>query len=315
MEQPEPLEKKPQRDRRQVMKVIVAASLIVNVALAFSVVSMYHEVTQLNNQLSVLIDQNWNLTRRLDLTQQKNELLENQVDFYRRQAEYYQRQLEREDAALGLTGASTINAVGVVELYQVPYTTSYKGATMKLDVELHVGSGRILVNTEPRVGIDLQSSTRTAAIVAENYTGISLEKTDVIITVKAEEEVNVVDGPSAGVALTAAIIAAISNQTINQQIYATGTINPDGTIGKVGGVLYKAVAAAEEGASKFLVPRGQKIVTISVQERREIAPNFTLIITRQEAVDLQEYLQQSGYFVEVIEVDTIMDAYSILISG
>jgi predicted S18 family serine protease len=72
--------------------------------------------------------------------------------------------------------------------------------------------------------------------VAENLTEAQLGKTDIIITIEAQEPIGIVDGPSAGAAITIAIVAAINNQILNNTIFITGTINPDGTIGMVGGL-------------------------------------------------------------------------------
>jgi len=312
LEEHQEFEEKPARGGRLTLKIIVSACLILIVLMASALVNMNYEVGKLNSQLDVLAAQNQNLTRQLNALQQRGELLESQVAFYRNQTEYYQRQLERESAQLGVTGESTVNIVAVKETPLEAYTASYEGVVMGLDVELRAGEGRILINTQPRIGIDLQTSAQTAAIVAESYTGVSLEKTDIIITVKAEEAVSIVDGPSAGAAITAAIISAILNQTLTEEVYITGTINPDGSIGKVGGILYKATAAAEKGATKFLVPPGQSTVAVYVEEKKELAPGFLLIVTRQEMVDLQSYLQEHGYTTEVLEVQTITDAYPIL---
>ena len=43
----------------------------------------------------------------------------------------------------------------------------------------------------------------------------------------------------------------------------TGTINPDGGIGPVGGIPHKLDAAAQQGASLFIVPEGQTNVMIT----------------------------------------------------
>lgn len=48
----------------------------------------------------------------------------------------------------------------------------------------------------------------------------------------------------------------------------TGTINPDGSIGPVGGVLVKAEAAKGVGAKLFLVPVGQGVQTSYVPENQ-----------------------------------------------
>ncbi len=41
---------------------------------------------------------------------------------------------------------------------------------------------------------------------------------------------------------------------VNPKVMMTGMINPDGTIGPVGGILEKASAAASVGAKLFLIP-------------------------------------------------------------
>ena len=66
-------------------------------------------------------------------------------------------------------------------------------------------------------------------------------------------------GPSAGAALTIATIAALKHDSIRSDVVITGTINADGTIGQIGGVLEKAQAAKDIGAKLFLVPVGQGV--------------------------------------------------------
>lgn len=65
-----------------------------------------------------------------------------------------------------------------------------------------------------------------------------------------------VGGPSAGLAFTLAILDALTEGELTggDEVAVTGTINPDGTVGPVGGVAQKVVAAADAGATIFLVP-------------------------------------------------------------
>jgi PDZ domain-containing protein len=65
-----------------------------------------------------------------------------------------------------------------------------------------------------------------------------------------------VSGPSAGLAFTLAIIDDLTpgDLTGGQRVAITGTIAPDGTVGPVGGVAQKAVAARSAGAKLMLVP-------------------------------------------------------------
>jgi PDZ domain-containing protein len=65
-----------------------------------------------------------------------------------------------------------------------------------------------------------------------------------------------IGGPSAGLAWTLGIIDSVSGGGITNghTIAATGTIDPDGSIGDVGGVEQKTVAVERAGASAFFVP-------------------------------------------------------------
>jgi len=63
-------------------------------------------------------------------------------------------------------------------------------------------------------------------------------------------------GPSAGLALALHIYERIAGEPLTggRRIAATGTIEPSGAVGAVGGVRMKAIAASRAGADLFLVP-------------------------------------------------------------
>jgi PDZ domain-containing protein len=66
-----------------------------------------------------------------------------------------------------------------------------------------------------------------------------------------------VGGPSAGSMFALGILDAITDGDLTRGYYVagTGTIAQDGTIGAVGGAAEKALAAEQDGAQVFLVPR------------------------------------------------------------
>lgn len=65
-----------------------------------------------------------------------------------------------------------------------------------------------------------------------------------------------VSGPSAGLAFTLAILDDLSagNLTGGKKVAVTGTIDVNGNVGPVGGVVQKTAAARQAGAVAFLVP-------------------------------------------------------------
>lgn len=145
--------------------------------------------------------------------------------------------------------------------YAVAVSTDGSGTVIPVGVKLSQGSGLVSVNIK---NVDLlsqaQESIRTASLVAQAETGTSLSSKDIDISFTNNgPDVVTMDGPSAGAVITTLLVAAIENKTINGNILMTGTINPDGSIGQVGGVASKAVAVKDFGASVFLVPAGEKV--------------------------------------------------------
>jgi Lon-like protease len=65
-----------------------------------------------------------------------------------------------------------------------------------------------------------------------------------------------VSGPSAGLAFTLAVIDDLTpgDLTGGHRVAVTGTIEPDGSIGPVGGVAQKAITAERNGATALIVP-------------------------------------------------------------
>jgi PDZ domain-containing protein len=73
------------------------------------------------------------------------------------------------------------------------------------------------------------------------------------VTVNLGQEIG---GPSAGAMFALAIFDKLTPGALTggQHIAGTGTIEPDGTIGPIGGIQQKIIGAREEGATTFLVP-------------------------------------------------------------
>lgn len=181
------------------------------------------------------------------------------------------------------TGSSTSYGLGSgIGTYVIPPANiTYGSASIKvpavdengngvvtwLKVDLKAGEGRTLVNIDQLLfWVDTQYSIQTAKAVAENYTKMDLSGIDLVYSINTEA--SLIEGPSAGAALTVATIAALYNKTLNQTVMITGTINPDGNIGEVGGIVEKANAAKDIGATLFIVPEGQATQTYYRQVRR-----------------------------------------------
>jgi len=75
-----------------------------------------------------------------------------------------------------------------------------------------------------------------------------------------------VGGPSAGLAFTLALLDELTpgELTGGVTVAATGTIDPNGTVGEIGGIRQKTVAVQRTGAKLFLVPAS--LAPIAAQE-------------------------------------------------
>ena len=81
-----------------------------------------------------------------------------------------------------------------------------------------------------------------------------------------------VGGPSAGLIFTLALIDRMTADSVTEgrHIAGTGTIDPDGTVGPIGGIQQKVIAAASEGATIFLAPE------LNCQEITHVPANMTV---------------------------------------
>ncbi|HET6404114.1 MAG TPA: S16 family serine protease [Candidatus Thermoplasmatota archaeon] len=135
----------------------------------------------------------------------------------------------------------------------------FVGATATISItSARNGSGHVFLDTFPLTEVDMQGSARLAARVASQLTGHPVSAHDFFFVVRSNSQQ--IGGPSAGAAMTVGAIAAINDWSVREDALMTGTINPDGTVGPVGGIAEKATAAASIGVTRFLFPAGQEVV-------------------------------------------------------
>jgi hypothetical protein len=134
-------------------------------------------------------------------------------------------------------------------------------------------------------GAQWQASTASAATVATLYTGADPSTLTIGYGITGP-----IDGPSGGAALTLGTIAAIRGDSLRPRVVITGTIAPDGTIGRVGLVPEKVRAAAKDGYRLFLIPVGTEESFDSRTGRRVdvVALGRSLGVTVRTVRDINE---------------------------
>lgn len=178
----------------------------------------------------------------------------------------------------------------------------FQGVLSYITVVTQEGSGHIYIDTWPLAEVDIQGSARLAVQVACEVVNQDWKTYDFFITVRSDSPI--IGGPSAGGAITVAVIADLQGWELRSDVVMSGTINPDETVGPVGG-LYEKAQAASEVADLFLVPEGQTTIVVEETEQVQQGP-FTYITTTQKEVDLEEEGRTMG--LQVKEVYDIRDA-------
>ncbi len=177
-----------------------------------------------------------------------------------------------------------------------------EGILLGATVIVQNGTGHVFVDTSPYTQVDLQGSARLAAMVASDVLGIDEKAYDFYYIIDISSPI--IGGPSAGGALTVATIADMKNWSLKPGVVMTGMINPDGSIGPVGGIPFKLEAAAAKNTTLFLIPEGQGNVTINKPVTRTRGA-FIISEMKEETVDVVELGKKLN--VEVKEVSTIQD--------
>ena len=181
----------------------------------------------------------------------------------------------------------------------------YRGVLATLTVMVKKGKGHVFVDTLPLTEIDTQSSARMAKEAVEEVLGKDLDNYDLYFVIRSDAPI--VGGPSAGGAMAVGILAAVLNLTVDKSVIMTGTINIDGSIGPVGGLLEKCQAAAEHNASVFLIPQGQSVIYVEKTQSESFPGGISIITTTPVKINLVDYAREK-WNVSVKEVENVLEA-------
>ncbi|HQI79330.1 MAG TPA: magnesium chelatase domain-containing protein, partial [Petrotogaceae bacterium] len=135
--------------------------------------------------------------------------------------------------------------------------TAYGGSILNVEALTFPGKGNLILTG--KLGEVMQESAKislslcrrilsTTNIVDEKY----FEKND--FHIHLPEGAVPKDGPSAGVTLTTALVSAISNKKVRNDIAMTGEISLRGKVLAVGGIKEKLLSAYRAGIYEILLP-------------------------------------------------------------
>ena len=228
------------------------------------------EVDSLGTELTGLQAQAQRLQAEITLLQSKIKSDEQYTAFLSKQLELTQE------------GAKRVK----ISHYSLAVINSEKGIVFPIEVEIiNSGAGAISVDVSNIQYEDaFQGAVRTAAAVASEYTGEPISDKDIIVRIIddfTDSELATIDGSSAGALITGMIVAGLTDSEVNDKVLVTGTINPNGTVGRVGSIGEKTEAAMDFGANVLLVPESQefesgRIVVIGVLDIDEVVKQLVV---------------------------------------
>ncbi len=191
-----------------------------------------------------------------------------------------------------------------ITLYAPAVSRGGGGALIQVNLTIkYPGSGRLFFSAKPLVELDTQATARIASYVAAVVTGHNYYDYDYYVVMTSQSLV--VGGPSAGALMTIGFTALFLDKQVNENISITGMINPDGSIGPVGGLLEKLDAVANHGYKVFLIPLGQRIIYVEERKIHKLPWGYYETIT-YKPVDLVVEGAKRG--IAVVEVSNIFEA-------
>ncbi len=117
-----------------------------------------------------------------------------------------------------------------------------------------------------------QESIKNVSAILKKFTGKDIRNMD--IHIQFIGTYGGVEGDSASISVATAVISAIENIPVRQDIGMTGSLSVRGDVLPVGGVTYKIEAAAKAGIKTVLIPRAN-IDDVLIEERYQ--PMVTII--------------------------------------
>ena len=111
--------------------------------------------------------------------------------------------------------------------------------------------GKIIVTG--KLGEIALDSVQNVSAIIKKYTQVDISNHD--IHVQFLQSYDGVEGDSASVSITAAVISAVEGIPIDQSIALTGSLSVRGDVMPIGGATAKIEAAAESGIKKVLLPK------------------------------------------------------------
>ena len=147
--------------------------------------------------------------------------------------------------------------------------TQYGGATLKIEANSMKGNGNLLLTG--KLGEVMQESARIAlSFIRSNAARFGLGGdftiSDKDIHIHFPAGATPKDGPSAGIAITSALLSLFLNKAIDPKTAMTGEISLTGEVLPIGGLKEKLLAAKRNEVKKVIIPEQNRALYESIED-------------------------------------------------
>ena len=134
--------------------------------------------------------------------------------------------------------------------------TNYGGDVLPIEVTYFKGNGELKLTGS------LGNVMKESALIALDYIKSNAKKFDINYDKLVQNDIHIhvpegaipKDGPSAGIALTTALISAFTDKLVSSKLAFTGEITLRGEILKIGGLKEKCIGAYRNNIEKIIIP-------------------------------------------------------------
>jgi ATP-dependent Lon protease len=138
--------------------------------------------------------------------------------------------------------------------------TQFGGDILPIEVTYFPGKGGLILTGK------LGDVMKESASIALDYVRANAKKYNIDSKIFAENDIHIhvpegavpKDGPSAGVAITTAIISCLTNKPVDNNVAMTGEVTLRGRALPIGGLREKSLAALRSGIKTIIVPKENK---------------------------------------------------------
>ena len=166
--------------------------------------------------------------------------------------------------------------------------TSVGGETLEIEAIILEGTGKIQVTGN--LGDIMKESANLAVSyvrsIAKNYQIDPEFYKNKDLHIHAPEGAVPKDGPSAGVTITTALVSALSNIEVRNDVAMTGEISLRGRVLPIGGLKEKSIAAFRAGIKTVIIPHGNKVDIAEFDDIIKENLKFVPVKTIQEVLDV-----------------------------